>query len=123
MDVEGRTEAEAAVVSAALDYFEGWFGGDAARVERALHPGLAKRSLEKEGHTLDETSAEWMVDATARGIGRGQSRGDDQIHVTVEDVHGTIANATVRSALYREYLQLVRTPEGWKIVNALWDLT
>ena len=22
-----------------------------------------------------------------------------------------------------EYVQLVQTPEGWKIVNALWELT
>ena len=41
----------------------------------------------------------------------------------VEDVYDTIANATVRSAVYREYVQLVRTPEGWKIVNALWAWT
>jgi hypothetical protein len=39
------------------------------------------------------------------------------------DVHDTIANATVRSAVYREYVQLVRTPEGWKIVNTLWEST
>ena len=39
MTVEERTTAEAAIVSAVLDYFEGWFDGDAARMERALHPG------------------------------------------------------------------------------------
>jgi hypothetical protein len=33
---------------------------------------------------------------------------------------GTIANVTVRSAVYVEYLQLVRTQDGWRIVNALW---
>ena len=33
-----------AIVRVALDYFEGWFDGDAARMERALHPDLAKRS-------------------------------------------------------------------------------
>jgi hypothetical protein len=27
----------------ALDYTEGWYAGDAARMERALHPELAKR--------------------------------------------------------------------------------
>jgi AcrR family transcriptional regulator len=31
------------ITQAALDYFEGWFEGDAARMERALHPELAKR--------------------------------------------------------------------------------
>ena len=121
MAVEERTAAEAAIVSAVLDYFEGWFDGDASRMERALHPGLAKRSLDEDGRTLDETTAEWMIDATARGLGSARDPG--RIEVEVVDVHGTIASATVRSAVYREYVQLVRTPEGWKIVNALWAWT
>ena len=106
-----------------LDYFEGWFDGDAARMERALHPGLAKRSLDEDGRTLNETTAEWMIDATGRGFGKERDPGDRGIEVEVEDIHGTIANVTVRSAVYREYVQLVRTPEGWKIVNALWEWT
>ena len=123
MAVEEPATAEAAIVSAVLDYFEGWFDGDAERMERALHPGLAKRSLEKDGRTLNETSAEWMNDATARGVGRERDPGDRRIEVEVNDIHGTIANATVRSAVYREYVQLVQTTEGWKIVNALWEWT
>ena len=123
MAVEERTAAEAAIVNTVLDYFEGWFDGDAGRMERALHPGLAKRSLEQDGRTLNETTAEWMIDATARGLGRERGTGDPRIEVEIEDVYGTIAHATVRSAVYREYVQLVRTPEGWKIVNALWERT
>ena len=123
MAAEERTTAEAAVVETVLDYFEGWFDGDAGRMERALHPGLAKRSLDKDGRTLNETTTTWMIDATAQGLGREHGSGDRQIEVEVEDVHGTIANATVRSAVYREYVQLVQTPNGWKIVNALWEWT
>jgi hypothetical protein len=119
--VDERTVAEAAIVSVVLDYFEGWFDGDAARMERALHPDLAKRSLEQDGRTLNETTADWMIDATARGLGRERDPGDRRIEVEVEDVYGTIANATVRSTVYREYVQLVRTPGGWKIANALWE--
>jgi hypothetical protein len=123
MAVEARTAAEAAIVNTVLDYFEGWFDGDAGRMKRALHPGLAKRSLEEDGRTLNETTAEWMTDATTRGVGRERDPGDRRLEVEVEDVHKTIANATVRSAVYREYVQLVRTPEGWKIVNTLWEWT
>jgi hypothetical protein len=114
----GEQTTEAAVVSTVLDYFEGWFDGDAARMERALHPDLAKRALATDGRTLDETTAEWMIDATGRGADRDP--GDRGIEVEVEDIHGTIANATVRSSVYREYVHLVRMPEGWRIVNALW---
>ena len=123
MAVEERNAEEAAVVDAVLDYFEGWFDGDAGRMERALHPGLAKRGLEKDSRTLDETTAEWMIDATARGVGGSRDPGDRRIEVEVVDVYGAIANATVRSAVYREYVQLMRTPEGWKIVNTLWVWT
>ena len=123
MAVDGRTAAEAAVVDAVLDYFEGWFDGDAARMERALHPDLAKRALEPDGRSLDETTAAWMVDATRRGVGRDRDPGDRQIDVTVDDIHTSIASATVRSAVYREYVHLARTADGWKIVNTLWAPT
>ena len=107
----------------ALDYFEGWFDGDAARIERALHPELAKRSLGQAPsgtERLATITARQMVEATARGEGQREDPGDRRIEVEVEHLHGTIANATVRSAVYVEYLQLVHTRHGWKIVNALW---
>jgi branched-subunit amino acid ABC-type transport system permease component len=44
-----------------------------------------------------------------------------RIDVEVIDVHGNVATVVVRSSVYREYLHLVRTPDGWKIANALWD--
>jgi hypothetical protein len=69
---------DAGVVATALDYFEGWFEGDATRMERALHPELAKRAGGDFVHgTLGTLKAQEMIDAT------------------------------------------VRTPEGWKIIDAL----
>ena len=46
-----------------------------------------------------------------------------RIDVTVVDVYGNIASAVVDSDVYREYLHLVRTDDGWRIVNALWQST
>ena len=118
---------EAAVVAAALDYFEGWFEGDATRMDRALHPGLAKRSLSQgDPESTDPSSLtkERMVELTGAGGGKGESPdGGLRIDVEVVDLHGNIASVVVRSAVYREYLHLVRTDEGWKIVNALWHFT
>ena len=118
---------EAAVVAAALDYFEGWFEGDVARMDRALHPGLAKRSLSQvdpDSAELRSLTKERMVELTAAGGGKDESPdGGLRIDVQVIDLHGNIASVVVRSAVYREYLHLVRTDEGWKIVNALWHFT
>jgi hypothetical protein len=116
----------AAIERAVLDYFEGWFDGDPVRIERALHPELVKRSLEKDAsrrEKLRTITAEWMIDATARGEGKNESPGDLRIEIEVEDVLGELANVTVRSAVYTEYLHLARTSDGWKIVNDVWQAT
>lgn len=39
---ESAASDEAKIRAAALDYIEGWYEGDAERMERALHPHLAK---------------------------------------------------------------------------------
>jgi hypothetical protein len=110
---------EQAIKSTVLDYFEGWFDGDAGRMERALHPQLAKRSL-GDGR-LDEDTALEMIEATAQGHGKARDSGDRQTDIEVVEVYGPIATVVVHSNVYREYLHLGRTDEGWKIVNALWD--
>src|SRR5919108_2975195 len=93
----GPTTDEVAVVQAALDYFEGWFEGDAARMERALHPGLVKRGYDGSGDELDADTAQSMIDATERGV--GTRYGPDRRHFEVEvvDMYRTIANVTVHS--------------------------
>ena len=121
--IESSTEQETAIAQTALDYFEGWFEGDAARMEHALHPDLAKRSLADDLKHVEHLTAPVMIDATARGRGKTRDVPDRRIEVDVHDVYGAIANVTVRSAVYREYLQLARTRDGWKIVNALWQWT
>jgi Putative lumazine-binding len=119
-------DEQAMIERAVLDYFEGWFDGDPVRMERALHPDLVKRSLEKsppERETLRTISAAEMIEATGRGEGRNERSGDLRIQIEVEDVLGDLANVTVRSAVYTEYLHLARTSNGWKIVNDLWQRT
>ncbi len=118
------TMDEAAVAATALDYFEGWFDGDPARMERALHPELAKRpgkAAPGVPGSLGTLTAPEMIAATTAGVGKTRDVPDRQIEVEVVDVFGGIASAIVRSAVYHEYLHLVRTPEGWKIANALWQ--
>ena len=123
---EANTTEEAAIVATALDYFEGWFDGDAVRMDRALHPALAKRSfrqVDRNAAEMGTVTKEQMVAWTAEGEGKNEDPGDRRIEVDVVDLHGNIATVIVRSAVYREYLHLVRIDDGWKIVNALWHFT
>lgn len=122
MAIAEGSKVQQAIVAAALDYYEGWFDADPERMERALHPELVKRSLAEDGMRLAEVSAREMVEATAKGIGRTRDPGVDRraIETHVDHVYRDIATATVTSAVYVDYLQLVRTHDGWKIVNVLW---
>jgi hypothetical protein len=108
-----------AITQTALDYFEGWFDADVERLDRALHPDLVKR---RSGDELGITTKERMLELTAAGAG-AEDGADRRIEIEVVEVYGDIATAVVRSAVYREYVHLVRTSDGWKIANALWRST
>ncbi|MBW3592882.1 MAG: nuclear transport factor 2 family protein, partial [Actinobacteria bacterium] len=63
------------------------------------------------------------VGDTADGWGPRFDGDDRRIEIRVDDVYERIATATVHSAVYVDYLQLVRTPDGWTIANVLWEWT
>lgn len=118
-----RPEDEAAIRECLLDYFEGWFDGDPARMDHALHPGLAKHAMGQDAarsDVLDLTTKDEMVEATTQGLGRPLDMPDRAIRIEIASVSGNIACAVVHSAVYIEYALLVRTGAGWRITGALW---
>ena len=87
-----------------LDYVEGWFDGDAVRVERALQPELVKRCRGIEGDdpdVLETLTQREMVNATAQEVGRGEDADDRQISVEItylgENIPARPACATATS--------------------------
>ena len=114
---------EDAIVATALDYFEGWYDADLTRADRALHPRLIKRWADQVGGDNPRVvGKEMFLDMLLAGAG-AEDKTDHPIEVDVVDIHHNIATAVVRSAQYREYLHLLRTPDGWRIVDAFWQLT
>ena len=113
----------AAVTATIEDYFLGWYDADPERMRRALHPDLAKRSYVTQDDrppALRAVTAHLMVGWTELGEGRETDPERRQLRITVDDIHDTIATARVESMIYREYVHLVRTPDGWRIANTLW---
>ena len=105
------------------DYFEGWFDGDVERMERALHPALAKTGigLDPSGNQVAESmNAGDIIGWTREGQGVARKPADFTFDVTVNDIYHEIATVTVHSPVYREYLHLAKTSSGWKILNALY---
>jgi hypothetical protein len=115
----------AAIKQTALDYIEGWYEGDAERMERALHPELAKRIVRTnpQGQSrLDQMSAMSLVQGTRRAYGKQTPKEKQQKDVTILDVFENAACAKIIAADWVDYLQLARWNGHWVIVNVLWEL-
>lgn len=61
-----------------------------------------------------------MIRWTRAGEGVAEKPADAAYELTIDDIYHEIATATVRSGIYREYLHLAKTSDGWKILNALY---
>lgn len=123
--LRAQTAADSAAIrQTALDYIEGWYTGDAARMERALHPELAKRRVyaEQGRSRLDQQSALTLVQGTRAGFGTHVPQARRLKLVTILDVYGSAASARIEASDWVDYLHLARWNGAWKIVNVLWEL-
>ena len=111
---------EAAIRAVALDYIEGWYNGDADRMDRALSTELAKRRIVSADEIWHVDKA-WMVSATGEARGRIQRSDEGWRDVTLLDRSETMASVKIVSERYIDYLHMAKLDGRWRIVNVLWD--
>jgi hypothetical protein len=110
---------------AALDYIEGYYEGDGARMERALHPELAKRIVrtnEQGRSQLGQMSAMSLVLGTRAGGGKDIPAADRRKDLTILDIYQNAASAKIDASGWVDYLHLAKWNGRWVIVNVLWEL-
>jgi Putative lumazine-binding len=117
-------EPEAAAIEAcARDYIEGWYAGDAARMERSLHPELAKRIVMRapDGRgELQNMGAMALVQHTRARAGKPEA--GKRADVKILDVFGRTASVRVDAESWIDYMHLAQVEGRWRIVNVLWEL-
>lgn len=123
---DGLSQADhEAITATALDYIEGWYTGDAERMERALHPELSKRIVAADRNTgknrLQNMTAEQLVQATGAGYGKSVPEDERQRDVTVLDVFGNAACVKIVARDWIDYLHVGKVDGEWKIINVLWE--
>lgn len=121
------TDPEAAAIrQTALDYIEGWYEADASRMERALHPELAKRIVMTDsatGHSrLDSMGAMTLVQRVRAGGGRKTPKDAQMKDVTILDRFQNAAVVKVVASNWIDYLQVAKFNGDWRIINVLWEL-
>jgi len=114
----------AAIRATALDYIEGWYDGDVARMTRALHPELAKRIVVTENgkSRLEQMGAAKLIEGTRRGFGKDTPLERREKDVTILDVFENAASVKIVASDWIDYLHVARFDGRWVIVNVLWEM-
>ncbi len=124
---QAQTSADSiAIRRAALDYVEGWYEANPERMERALHPELAKRIVRTDANSarsrLEQMSAMTLVQGVKRGGGKNTPVEQQQKDVFILDIYENAASAKAIMSGWIDYLHLAKWNGEWKIVNVLWEL-
>ncbi len=122
-----QTAADSAAIRAtALDYVEGWYAADAARMERALHPELAKHIVnvnpQNRRNSLGQQSAMTLVQNTRNGGGKDTPAEQMQKEVRILDIFENAASVRATMSGWVDYMHMAKWNGRWVIVNVLWEL-
>jgi putative lumazine-binding protein len=123
LPLEAQTAADTAAIRAtALDYIDGWYTNNAARMERALHPKLAKRMV-----WADSTGKSHLVDLTALELIQGTRAhpptpaSERRKEVQILSTFGNAAVVRIDAQDWVDYLQEIKWNGSWKIINVVWE--
>lgn len=121
--VTAQTAADSAAIKAtALDYIDGWYTNDGPRMERALHPHLAKRLVMNDpsgrSRLLDMTAMELVQGTRLHPPVPADQRRQD---VSFLAIYGNTAMVRIEAQTWVDFLQLVRWNGRWVIINVVWE--
>lgn len=119
------TDPKEAIKQTALDYVEGWYEANAERMERALHPDLAKRIVQTNAQgrsQLNQMSAMGLVQGVKRGGGKDTPKERQQKDVIILDVFENVASVKAIMSDWIDYMHMAKYNGRWVIVNVLWEM-
>lgn len=127
VEVRAQTAADReAVKQTALDYIEGYYDGNAERMERSLHPDLAKRIVRTDPSSgknrLENMTAARLTQAAQMRKDRPTPKEKQQKDVTILDLYENSASVKIVAADWIDYLHVSKFDGRWVIVNVLWEM-
>lgn len=107
------------VMTAALDYIEGYVEGNADRHARAYHPECIKRRYTTDDDSgvaeLVVMSPQTMVDYAALS-----DLTDCETEIVIDDISEDIASVRIYSCNWVDFLHIVKARGEWKLFHVTW---
>ena len=121
-----QTDADREAVRAAvLDYVEGVYEVDPSRIERSVHPDLAKRGFfVKKGETAYSSATmtfQQLIEVAKTYNKDGRIRKDAPKEIVIYDISDQTASAKLTAVWGIDYIHLAKYDGRWKFVNVLWQ--
>ena len=119
-----QTAADTAAIEAtAHNYIDGYYEGNAERMERALHADLAKRIVSSRGgkDEVQHMTATQLIRITSMGGGSSTPESQRRNDMRILDIFGNAAVVRVDASDWVDYLQLGKVDGEWLIINVLWE--
>ena len=114
-----------AIKRTALNYAEGWYEGNAEKMESALHPDLAKRIVRTnpQGQSgLGQMSALSLIQGTRGGSGKQTPKEEQLKDLTILDVMGGAATVKLEMRDWVDFMHIGKFNGKWVIINVLWEM-
>jgi hypothetical protein len=115
----------AAIERAALDYVEGIYTADPARIERSVHPQLSKRGFWRDSPTApwgpQQTMTFAQLVALAKSWNADGKRDTSIKRVDVHEVLDQTASARITASWGIDYMHLAQYDGRWQIINIVWQ--
>lgn len=118
-------EDSLAIKQTAMNYIFGFYEGNAERMEKALHPELAKRNIWTDPQSgrqrFDQMSALTLINITRAGGGKSIPQDQRKFESKILDITGNYASVRTVAKGFFDYIHMAKWNGEWKIVNVLWD--
>ncbi len=115
---QNKTTDSAAIQATVTNYIEGYYAGDAARMQATQHPHYLKHLIHG-NIPMREITGEQMIDAV-RGNGPANMPASEKIEqVSVMDISGEIASAKLVTPRWTDYITLAKVDGDWKILSVV----
>jgi len=113
------------IKTAAMDYIEGWYEADEARMKRALHPDLAKRKVFIDPETgeskLRNLTTDQMLKYTKAGGSKDTLIEQRNIEIKILDILKNTASVKIVSVKFTDYVHMIKWKGEWVIINVVWE--
>lgn len=108
----------AAVRATVTNYIEGYYTGDAQRMEQTLHPHYLKHMIHGDIPMREKTGAQMVTEVRKNGLSDLPAASKTE-EVTVLDVAGDIASAKLVTPGWTDYMTLSKVNGDWKILSVV----